>query len=313
MYVVSPWSKGGWVNSQVFDHTSTIRFVEKRFGVMEPNISPWRRAVCGDLTSCFNFATPNDQAVSLPDTVALDAKSRTLTKTTTPPVASAPVLPVQADGVKPSRALPYELQVSSTVAPDTRTAGATQIGLHFVNTGGVAAVFHVYDRLRLQDIPRRYTVEPGRELAGTWTPAASGAYDLWVLGPNGFHRHFTGNARRAASAGQPNPDVTINQDAAASQLVIRLANAGPVACTFACVANAYFDAAPSTHPVAARSETVITRPLASSGGWYDFSVRVSGQPDYSRRFAGRLETGAPSTSDPAMKGTAIGDQYRVVF
>ena len=47
MYVISPWSKGGWVNSQVFDHTSVIRFVEQRFGVMEPNISAWRRAVCG--------------------------------------------------------------------------------------------------------------------------------------------------------------------------------------------------------------------------------------------------------------------------
>ncbi|HEY9028219.1 MAG TPA: phospholipase C, phosphocholine-specific, partial [Burkholderiaceae bacterium] len=50
MTVVSPWSRGGHVCSQVFDHTSVIRFLEKRFGVIEPNISPWRRAVCGDLT-----------------------------------------------------------------------------------------------------------------------------------------------------------------------------------------------------------------------------------------------------------------------
>src|SRR5690606_27497420 len=33
MYVISPWSRGGWVNSQVFDHTSVIRFMEARFGV----------------------------------------------------------------------------------------------------------------------------------------------------------------------------------------------------------------------------------------------------------------------------------------
>jgi phospholipase C len=314
MYIVSPWSKGGWVNSQVFDHTSTLRFVERRFGVAESNISPWRRAVSGDLTSCFNFATPNDDKITLPDTAALDAKSRTLTKTTTPTVAAMPSLPVQADGpVRPSRALPYVLQVTSAIVPNTTTAGATQVGLRFGNAGTVAAVFHVYDRLRLQDIPRRYTVEPGKELAGSWTPAASGSYDLWVLGPNGFHRHVTGNARRAASAGQPNPDVALSYDAGASQLVIKLSNSGPVACTFSCAANAYFDATPTTHPVAARSETVIARPLSASGGWYDFSVRVSGQPDYSRRFAGRLETGAPSVSDPAMKGPAIGDQYHVVF
>jgi len=40
MYVISPWSRGGYVNSQVFDHTSVIRFLEARFGVMEPNITP---------------------------------------------------------------------------------------------------------------------------------------------------------------------------------------------------------------------------------------------------------------------------------
>lgn len=57
--VISLWSKGGFVNSQVFDHTSVIQFIEKRFGVHERNLSPWRRAVCGDLTSVFNFKTPN--------------------------------------------------------------------------------------------------------------------------------------------------------------------------------------------------------------------------------------------------------------
>ncbi len=49
MLVVSPWSKGGWVNSQTFDHTSVLRFVEARFGVTAPLITPWRRAVTGDL------------------------------------------------------------------------------------------------------------------------------------------------------------------------------------------------------------------------------------------------------------------------
>ena len=80
MYVISPWSKGGWVNSQVFDHTSAIRFIEKRFGVCEPNISAWRRAVTGDLTSCFNFATPNDADFirGLPDTGSRDRASRAL-------------------------------------------------------------------------------------------------------------------------------------------------------------------------------------------------------------------------------------------
>jgi phospholipase C len=53
--IVSPWTAGGFVCSEVFDHTSLIRFIEARFGVSEPNISAWRRATCGDLTSAFRF------------------------------------------------------------------------------------------------------------------------------------------------------------------------------------------------------------------------------------------------------------------
>jgi phospholipase C len=85
MYVISPWSKGGWVNSQVFDHTSVLQFIEKRFGVKETNISAWRRAVCGDLTTAFNFASPNDDSflASLPDTTALAAQARALPGRTT--------------------------------------------------------------------------------------------------------------------------------------------------------------------------------------------------------------------------------------
>jgi phospholipase C len=54
--IVSPWTAGGFVCSDVFDHTSLIRFIEARFGVFEPNISAWRRRTCGDLTSAFRFS-----------------------------------------------------------------------------------------------------------------------------------------------------------------------------------------------------------------------------------------------------------------
>ncbi len=58
MLVVSPWSRGGLVSSQVYDHTSTLRFLETRFGVEVPNLSAWRRETTGDLTEAFNFAAP---------------------------------------------------------------------------------------------------------------------------------------------------------------------------------------------------------------------------------------------------------------
>ena len=297
----------------MFDQISTICFIEKRFGVMEFNISAWRRAVVGDLTSCFNFATPNDTDVvsTLPDTVARDAASRALGKTTTPTVSPVPVLPVQQQGLKPSRALPYALHATATVLTSSTSLGAVAVRLTFANVGTQAAVFHVYDRKDLAAIPRRYTVEPGKTLADTWTPTATGAYDLWVVAPNGFHRHFTGNARRAASAGQPNPEVVLGYEPTTRHLRVQLANGGPVAATFSLTANAYYPASPITAAVVARGTSSLALPLAASGCWYDFSVRVNGQADFSRRFAGRMETGVDSTSDPAMHGAAVGNQYKV--
>ena len=61
MTVVSPWSTGGWTSSQVYDHTSVLQFLEKVTGVKEPNISAWRRSICGDLTQCFDFTSFNPQ------------------------------------------------------------------------------------------------------------------------------------------------------------------------------------------------------------------------------------------------------------
>jgi phospholipase C len=67
MLVVSPFSRGGLVCSDVFDHTSTLRFIETRFGVEVPNLTSWRRKTTGDLTSAFNFAAaPKTSRPKLP-------------------------------------------------------------------------------------------------------------------------------------------------------------------------------------------------------------------------------------------------------
>jgi phospholipase C len=66
MPVVSPYSRGGLLGSDTFDHTSILRFLETRFGVELPNLSGWRRKVTGDLTSAFNFAAaPRTKAPAL--------------------------------------------------------------------------------------------------------------------------------------------------------------------------------------------------------------------------------------------------------
>lgn len=313
MYVISPWSEGGWVNSEVADHTSVIRFIEKRFGVMEPNISAWRRAVCGDLSSAFNFADPPDSAffASLPATLALATRARALPGTTTPATPTSITAPVQASGPRPARALPYELHTHALIQPNAGRVGSTRVELSFVNSGSAAAVFHVYDRLDLAALPRRFTVEAGRQLKDSWTPAASGAYDLWVLGPNGYHRHFTGNARRVAAAAQPNPDVRVSYERSSGELIVDFSNSGSMACEFVLSANKYVATPAQRLRLAQGSTGRIRLPLVQSAHWYDFSVRVTGQADYSRRFAGHLETGKPSISDPAMEGQALLNKYQL--
>ena len=71
--VVSPFSRGGWVSSHPFDHTSMLRFVERRFAVEVPNLSAWRRAAVGDLTETLDLRHLDTSVPSLPDTVAPSA------------------------------------------------------------------------------------------------------------------------------------------------------------------------------------------------------------------------------------------------
>ena len=71
--VVSPFSRGGYVCSDVFDHTSQMRFLEERFGVKAPNISEWRRKNSGDLTTSLQVTRSPD--VSVPTLPATDARS----------------------------------------------------------------------------------------------------------------------------------------------------------------------------------------------------------------------------------------------
>jgi phospholipase C len=304
LFVISPWSKGGWVNSQIFDQTSTIRFVEARFGVREPNISPWRRAVTGDLTSCFDFATPDDGDAlhGLPDTSRRNAQSRALGKTVRPAPSATPNLPNQAEGTRRSRPLPYALQVQAEVI---RAGAPAAVQLHFSNDGTAAAVVHVYDRLHLDRIPHRYTIEAGKRTTRTWPTNADGAYDLWVLGPNGLHRHYTGIASETATKAE----ITLAEDRIAVALRLTLRNGGTLSSRFVLSANAYRAPTPTPYDLPASAELAVLLPLASHG-WYDFSITLPALPGWSRRIAGRLETGKASISDPAMHGPALATQWR---
>lgn len=302
LFVVSPWSKGGWVNSELFDHTSVLRFIEKRFGVSEPNISAWRRAVCGDLTSAFDFKNPRPDAALLPETEERAARARALTDHSMPAIPTSLVVPIQESGIRPSRALPYELNVRSQIRAD-RT-----IELQFSSNGITGAVFHVYDRRRLSELPRRYTVEAGKSLAAVWNPDASGLYDLWVLGPNGFHRHFYGRSSFDPSQ-EAVPELALSYDKESVALRLTLNNSGMKTASFLLTANKYYASNPILYELTAQGSIAVDLPL-SNGPWYDFSLRLQDFNGFGRRFAGRLENGLDSFSDPALAGPALADQFR---
>jgi len=69
MLVVSPFSAGGWVCSDTFDHTSQLQFVAERFGVSVPNVSTWRQSTAGNLTTTLpRLNTPTTKVPKLPET-----------------------------------------------------------------------------------------------------------------------------------------------------------------------------------------------------------------------------------------------------
>ena len=247
------------------------------------------------------FATPNTELLpaltgrkSKDQADTLRAEQQKLAQIVPP---ANPQLPRQVQGTRPSRALPYELHVSARCSA---ASGAVQ--LLFANTGTVAAVFHVYDKLNLDRLPRRYMVEAGRTLDDTWKAAAdnAGRYDLWVLGPNGFHRHFKGdlNALRAADA--PNPELRVCYDITNGHVMLKMLNLGKNPVKFNIRAKAYRNDGPWGATVKGGAEAEQLWELGASGQWYDFAVTCDSDPTFYRRFAGRVETGKHGVSDPAM-------------
>jgi phospholipase C len=292
MMVISPWSRGGWVNSQVFDHTSIGMFLEKRFGIRLDAISAWHRMVSGDLTSAFDFRSrANATPVTLPDMAgyaAVEDRSKQF------PLAAPPVFPQPVDreaGVRPSRALPYDIAVSAQARPDGHLL------LEFANAGGQGVVLHVYDKSHLERIPRRYSVASGASLSDDfWHPALAddGAYDLEVFGPNGFFRSFRGNVADDVASGVA---ILLKHDAATGELMVRMTNAGQHTRSFAIAFNAYRDITkPVPLDVAAGGASEYAWKIDGVGNWYDVSVSGAGK---AYRMAGRMENGLASVSDPA--------------
>jgi len=290
MIVVSPWTRGGWVNSQLFDHTSLIRFLEARFGnghpdLIESNITPWRRAVTGDLTGAFDFRSPNTKRAQLPSTAGYLPANLVRVPDLVPVPPAVQQVPTQETGVRPSRALPYALHA------DAQAHGPSVI-VSLRNVGSAAAVYHVRSVGSAQD-PRTYTVGPQHTLADSWD-AATG-YDLEVHGPNGFFRRFADSAAAGAGLGVEAHHVDHDQS-----LGLELTNNG--AATVRVTVTDEYTGHLTTLSVKARSTVSRTWSLSRTKGWYDLSLAVVNAPGFAYRYAGHVEDGHDSISDPRLGG-----------
>ncbi|GAN90193.1 phospholipase C [Gluconobacter frateurii M-2] len=273
--LISPWSKGGRVNSEVFDHTSVLMFLEKRFGVRAPNITPWRRAICGDLTSAFDFSAQDTRwQADLPNTDDYMPQTRKSCMLPPPLVPQYQTLPRQEEGQRITCALPYRLAADLMVSSEK-----AEIILR--NTGAKGTVF----RFSGQGPSRHYTVGGGATLSIPLHPHD----DFTLSGPNGFYRSGKSISGLQVRVCEEPEGVTLFLTNILSEE------------TELAVEDAYGATADWTALLMPGQELSRFYPLAGSDFWYDLTVasRKGGTAGHIQ-VAGHVETGRPSRTDPLM-------------
>lgn len=288
MLVVSPWSRGGWVCSEVFDHTSLIRFIERRFGagrdvLRETNISPWRRAICGDLVSAFDFAAPDASRVPLPATSGYMSSDTDRHPDWIPTPPSSGSLPRQEPGLRPSRPLPYDLAATARF-----DAAKGRVALTLANRGSAGAVFRL-SATGSATAPRSYTVEAGKQLSDDLPIDTS---DFVITGPGAFHRQFRNDPALFVEV------VGAHRRERGGLLSVTLVNRGDAPVRLTVAPGPYPKGASRDHLLAPGARLVDEWAVRDSAGWYDVTVSAAGSDTFLCRMAGRVETGRPSTSDP---------------
>lgn len=327
MIIASPWSRGGAVCSQVFDHTSPLQLLEKLLThktgkeIIEPNISAWRRTVCGDLTSSFREEPAADkvqlpfhdrdefletihraQFMSPPGNFRQVSADEIETLRSTP--QSPDLMPQQEQGTRPSVPLPYELAVNGK-----RNDDGSELKLRFaarnerLGAKSAGAPFIAYARRGNDDLQiRNYAVKAGDELEDTWRlqDFPQGQYDIAVYGPNGFFRHFRGASDDPALDVQIEDQPTSSHDRPASgNIELRFHNRDAHS-HFVSISDRSYGAPTIDRVVKAGEQLRLVIDTQTSNHWYDLSIYIDGHQHFDWRFAGRVETDTWGSSDPAM-------------
>ncbi len=334
LVIASPWNRGGNVCSEVFDHTSIIQFLEKFVShksgknVVEKNISAWRRTICGDLTSTFKpydgkpFPLPkfversefmesihNAQYKKLPN--AYKALTNEEIKQINANPMTSPVMPKQEKGTRPSCPLPYQLYADGRLNTDKNAFEITLEARNDIfgkDTAGSPFVIYAPGKYLEEDVRVwNYAVSAGGKVQDKWPIQNFGEqnYHLRVYGPNGFMREHTGNNQDPGIQVWCGYHLDKNQKPTGN-IELKIVNSDQdKKHTIAIKDNAYKGKTQTkTLDVAGSkgSESVVIIDLHKSFNWYDFSITVNGNNAFGKRFAGHVETGKESQSDPLMGG-----------
>ncbi|GAA4781536.1 phospholipase C, phosphocholine-specific [Olivibacter ginsenosidimutans] len=329
LIIASPWTRGGWVNSQVFDHTSSLQFLEdfllKKFDkeVKESNITAWRRAVCGNLTSAFRpyHGEKLKKPVYLEKETFMEGIHRAkfkglpnnfkalneneLAELNRNPNTS-PYFPEQEKGIRDACALPYELYVNGHYDKQAdRYTISFETGNKVFGKRAAGAPFLVYainpyqgERLPIRD----YSLLAGDQMEDSWNvnQFENGTYHLRVYGPNGFYRSFRGTAL--------NPLIQINcsyqfddqkTKTLTGKVLLTLRNHDRLGHEIHVVDNSYGDQERRIVLEKGRTTTILIDTVKNYN-WYDVTIRCKDYSDFAERFAGRIENGRPLKTDPLM-------------
>ncbi|PWS32727.1 phosphocholine-specific phospholipase C [Pedobacter paludis] len=335
LVVASPWSKGGFVNGQVFDHTSSLMFMEKWLNrktgkqIKSNNISDWRRAVSGDLTSVFR--PYNGEEIKSPQSLKKEAVVTSIENAKNKPAQVGPTalnqtevskinkhqsfssetsihIPKQESGSKPACALPYHLVVDSVLKNNELELTFQSVKTLFGNqTETVGAPFNMSTPSKYKGVNGKiwaYAVKAGAILNDkiSLDDFDNGIYDLAITGPNGFHRHFKGNRSN------PNLSVKVYPEQKglvakklSGNLVFEIENKSSGTLALQIIDNAYKSGIQRI-TLKPKASTIISLNTTKNGNWYDFSISQAGNTVFSHRFAGKIETGEITITDPFMGG-----------
>ncbi|WP_158963048.1 phosphocholine-specific phospholipase C [Myroides fluvii] len=318
MVVASPWTRGGWVNSEVCDLTSTLQFleyfIEKKTGkkVIEENISEWRRGTCSNMTSVFqpanelkkleiDFVDRNTYVERI-----LSARNKNLPHGFAQYKAAdlqqhtmwndLKTFPKQERGVKKACGLPYHVNANIKVNAKEVQMQFAIVSNQLKNKDYLAPI-QVYAHQKFQEktgMNWNFSVNEKEPISYAWAKQAleGGLYNFSVHSFNGFYRNFKGHVT--------DPQVELTFTVLPNQMVqLVLKNKSSKALSFF-VQDVVYVKTNQKILVDAKAEQLIELDYADYKGWYDVVVTLADYKNFMYQYAGHIENGKSSITDPYM-------------